>query len=121
MAAGASRKYDARASGEELCPGRAQGKFHISPPHAVDRLILPLPIPNAPAPQAAGECPRRLAMAGFVHGHVSGFLRGAQVRQDIEIVGIFESDTALLQQYGDRYNIPQAARFTSLDDMLRRT
>jgi predicted dehydrogenase len=65
--------------------------------------------------------PLKLAIAGLVHGHVSGFLRGAQARQDVEIVGVFEPDAALLRQYGQRYKIPEAALFTDLSAMLDRT
>jgi len=121
MTPAASRKYDAHASGEVLCAVTVKGKFHMSPAVTVVALLLALLIPNAAAEQAGENRPLRLAIAGLVHGHVTGFLRGAQGRQDVEIVGIFEPDTALLQQYGDRYNIPQAERFTNLDDMLRRT
>ncbi|MDQ3149575.1 MAG: gfo/Idh/MocA family oxidoreductase, partial [Chloroflexota bacterium] len=41
--------------------------------------------------------PLRLAIAGLVHGHVSGFLRTAQARQDVQIVGVFDADAALLR------------------------
>jgi scyllo-inositol 2-dehydrogenase (NADP+) len=74
-----------------------------------------------PAQQAGGDRPVRLAIAGLVHGHVSGFLRSAQGRHDVEIVGMYEPDTMLLQQYGDQFKIPAAAQFTSLDEMLDRT
>ena len=43
------------------------------------------------APQAQEPPPLRLAIAGLVHGHVSGFLRGAQGRKDVEIVGVFDA------------------------------
>ena len=79
-------------------------------------LIVPV---QAQEPKA--QAPLRLAIAGLVHGHVSGFLRGAQGRQDVEIVGIFDPDTALLQQYGQRYKISEAALFTDLGTMLDRT
>ena len=69
----------------------------------------------------AAQAPLRLAIAGLVHGHVSGFLRGAQGRRDVEIVGIFDSDKALLQQYGQRYKLPDSALFTDLAAMLDRT
>src|SRR3954452_9556405 len=93
----------------------------MSPAVTVVALVLALLIPNAAAEQATRDRPLRLAIAGLVHGHVSGFLRGAQGRQDVEIVGIFEPDTEVLQQYGGSYKIPEAARFTNLDDMLRST
>lgn len=65
--------------------------------------------------------PLRLAIAGLVHGHVSGFLKGAQGRTDVQIVGIYDPDAALLKQYGDRYKIAEAARFTELTALLERT
>jgi predicted dehydrogenase len=85
-------------------------------------LTLLLAIVTAqPLPAQPLERPLRLAIAGLVHGHVSGFLRGAQGRKDVEIVGVYDPDTALLQQYGDRYKIPAAARFTNLEQMLELT
>lgn len=71
---------------------------------------------TSPAPP-----PLKLAIAGLVHGHVSGFLRGAQGRSDVEIVGIFDSDAALLRQYGERYKLPASALFTDVATMLDRT
>ena len=81
--------------------------------------LLALLIPRVQPP--AADAPLRLAIAGLVHGHVSGFLRGAQGRSDVTIVGIYEPDAALLKQYGDRYKIPEAARFTDLTALLDRT
>ena len=43
--------------------------------------------------------PVRLAIAGLVHGHVSGFLRAAKPRKDVEIVGVFDPDAALTASY----------------------
>jgi len=83
-------------------------------------LLLALLVPP-PAQQAPVDRPLRLVIAGLVHGHVSGFLRSAQGRHDVEIVGVYEPDKTLLQRYGDQFKIPAAAQFTSLDDMLDRT
>jgi hypothetical protein len=47
--------------------------------------------------------PLRLAIAGLVHGHVDGFLRAAKNRSDVQIVAIFDPDTALQQKYAQRY------------------
>ena len=49
-----------------------------------------------------------------------GFLRSAQSRKDVEIVGVFDSDAALLRQYGQRYRIPEEALFADLSAMLHR-
>jgi predicted dehydrogenase len=64
--------------------------------------------------------PLRLAIAGLVHGHVSGFLRGAQGRKDVEIVGVFDPDEALLRRYAERHKLPDAVLFTDLAAMLDR-
>ena len=37
---------------------------------------------TAVTPSARQQGPLRLAIAGLVHGHVGGFLRGAQERRD---------------------------------------
>lgn len=63
----------------------------------------------------------RLAIAGLVHGHVAGFARLVQKRTDVQIVGIFEPDAALLRSYGDTFHVPESARFTDLGTLLDRT
>ena len=73
-----------------------------------------------PVARAQEKPPLRLVIAGLVHGHVSGFLRAAQKRTDVQIVGVFEPDAALLRSYGERYNIPEAARSTDLAGLMER-
>ena len=74
----------------------------------------------APA-QAPPGGPLKLAIAGLVHGHVSGFLKSAQARKDVQIVGIFEPDTALQQKYATQFSLDRAIFFTDLATMLDRT
>jgi predicted dehydrogenase len=74
----------------------------------------------AAAQEPAPARPLRLAIAGLVHGHVSGFLRAAQARSDIQIVGVFERDAALLKSYGERYKLGPDALFTDLAAMIER-
>src|SRR6266699_795675 len=69
---------------------------------------------------AGQNAPLRLAIAGLVHGHVTGFLRAAQARQDVQIVGVFEPDAALRQKYAERYSLPASVLFDSLAAMLDR-
>src|SRR5262245_7071795 len=76
---------------------------------------------TTPAPQAQEPRPMRLAIAGLVHGHVGSFLRAAQNRKDVEIVGVFEPDAALLKKYGADFKIPESALFTDLSAMIERT
>ena len=72
------------------------------------------------AQEAPRDAPLRLAIAGLVHGHVSGFLRAAQERRDVQIVGVFDPDAALRRSYAERYALPDAALFDSLTTMLDR-
>lgn len=62
--------------------------------------------------------PLKIAVVGVVHGHVHGFLRDAMARPDIEVVGLFEEDEALLKKYGDQYNVPVEIRYTSLEELF---
>ncbi len=64
--------------------------------------------------------PLRLAIAGLVHGHVAGFLRSAMNRQDVQIVGVFDPDAALVQSYAERFKLDDAVRFTDLAALLDR-
>jgi predicted dehydrogenase len=70
--------------------------------------------------QAAAPPPLRLAIAGLVHGHVEGFLRAAQGRADLQIVGIYEPDTSLQKSYADRFHLDGALFYTDLGAMLDR-
>ncbi len=72
------------------------------------------------AAQRPAPPPFRLAIAGLVHGHVSGFLRAAQGRGDVQIVGVFEPDAALQAAYAKRYNLDRSVFFTNLAEMLDR-
>jgi predicted dehydrogenase len=74
----------------------------------------------AAAQEPAPARPLRLAIAGLVHGHVSGFLRAAQARSDIQIVGVFERDATLLKSYGERYKLAPDALFTDLTALIDR-
>jgi scyllo-inositol 2-dehydrogenase (NADP+) len=63
----------------------------------------------------------RLAIAGLVHGHVDGFLRGATSRPDVEIVGIQDPDPALRQKYADKYKLDPAILHADLASLLERS
>jgi predicted dehydrogenase len=76
---------------------------------------------SAATPSARQPAPLRLAIAGLVHGHVGGFLRGAQGRQDVQIVGVFDPDRTLLDGYAKQYKLPDTVLFTDLAAMLSKT
>ena len=76
---------------------------------------------SAAAGAARQPAPLRLAIAGLVHGHVGGFLRGAQGRQDVQIVGVFDPNRTLLDGYAKQYKLPDSVLFTDLSTMLSKT
>jgi len=81
--------------------------------------LLAAPAP-AQSPQAPEGPPLRVAIAGLAHGHVSGFLRGARNRQDIQIAGVFDADAALGARYAKEYGFAADLMFTDLGAMLDR-
>jgi predicted dehydrogenase len=73
---------------------------------------------SSPSPDAAGAKPLRVAIAGLSHGHVSGFLRSARNRKDIQIVGLFDADPALGARYAKDSGFASGMVFTDLGKML---
>jgi predicted dehydrogenase len=67
-----------------------------------------------------GQDPVRIGVAGLSHSHVIPLLRNLD-RDDIQIVGIAESDTSLSGRYAEKYNIQRDLIFVSLDEMLEKT
>jgi predicted dehydrogenase len=68
--------------------------------------------------QAQEPPPLRLAVAGLVHGHVDSFIRAAQARKDVTLVGVFEADTRVLQKYAQLFKLSEGVLFTNLESML---
>jgi predicted dehydrogenase len=67
----------------------------------------------------AGDLPPvRLAIAGLVHGHVSGFLDALKNRDNVKLVGVFDPDPQLRKMYAQRYGLPESAFFADLETML---
>ncbi len=64
--------------------------------------------------------PIRIGVAGLSHSHVVPLLRNFD-RDDIQIVGIAERDTALSQRYVKRFGIDPVLIYESLDEMLEQT
>ena len=82
--------------------------------------LLTLPLVTLMSAQAPAP-PLKLAIAGLVHGHVSGFLRAAEGRKDIQIVGIFDPDKALHQDYAAKFKLDPSVFYSDLGTMLDRT
>jgi predicted dehydrogenase len=68
---------------------------------------------------SAAQAPVRLAIAGLNHGHVAGFLRAAAQRPgEVQIVGIYDPDAALLASYGKTFEFADGVLFNKLAAML---
>jgi predicted dehydrogenase len=73
----------------------------------------------ATAVAAQAQAPVRLAIAGLNHGHVSGFLRDAARRPgDVQIVGVYDPDGALLAAYGSANRFANNVLYIDLGKML---
>jgi len=77
-------------------------------------------IAAAPAGAQPPEAkPLRIAIAGLNHGHVWGFLRGAQSRSaDVVIVAVWDPDLALLAECAKSNHVANDRLFTDLNAML---
>jgi predicted dehydrogenase len=62
----------------------------------------------------------RIGIAGLSHSHVVPLLRNLE-RDDIKVVGIFESDRELVERYVRNFSLNREIIFSSLDEMLEKT
>ena len=67
-----------------------------------------------------GQNKVRIGIAGLSHSHVIPLLRNMD-RDNLQIVGIAESNTDLSQRYAKEFGIDQDLLFQSLDEMLEQT
>jgi scyllo-inositol 2-dehydrogenase (NADP+) len=67
------------------------------------------------------EAPLRVALAGLVHGHASGFFDQFQRRTDLRIVGIAEANHELVAQFQKKYSLEPGVFYTDLEEMLKAT
>src|SRR5712664_2607251 len=72
-------------------------------------------------PAMKEEAPLRVALAGLVHGHASGFFDQFQHRADLRVVGIAEADRQLAAQFAKRYALPPEILYSDLEEMLKAT
>ncbi len=69
----------------------------------------------------AREEPLRVALAGLVHGHASGFFDQFQRRTDLQVVGISEADRQLAAKFAKRYGLQPEIFYSDLAEMLKAT
>lgn len=78
-------------------------------------------LPRLNSTLGAQEKPLRFGLAGLVHGHASGFLRGLSNRTDVELAGVFDPDPALHKKYSAMFKLEKTPFFTDLAKMLDET
>ena len=67
------------------------------------------------------KAPLRVALAGLVHGHASGFFDQFQHREDLQVVGIAEADRQLTAQFAKSYGFAPGLFYSDLEEMLKAT
>jgi predicted dehydrogenase len=83
-------------------------------------VVAQAPTPTAARAPASTGAPVRVAIAGLVHGHVTGFMRQITDRAEMELVGVYEPDAGLRDAFRTRYGLAPDRMFASLDDLLAR-
>src|SRR6266403_5947658 len=71
-------------------------------------------------PATKEEAPLRVALAGLVHGHASGFFDQFQHRSDLQIVGIAEADRQLAAKFANSYGLAPGLFYSDLEEMLQK-
>ncbi|MGA9673116.1 MAG: Gfo/Idh/MocA family oxidoreductase, partial [Terracidiphilus sp.] len=91
--------------------------FHLS------RMLLVGLLIAAPGAQlaTAQPGPLRVAIAGLAHGHVEGFLSALPKHNDVELVGIADSDPALFAKYRNKYGLAETLFYKSEANMIEKT
>jgi len=69
----------------------------------------------------AGKLPVRVAVAGLSHDHAYGFFPSLRGRTDVELVGVVETNRALIATYTHRYQLGTNLFFASLDELFAKT
>ena len=65
--------------------------------------------------------PVRVAVVGLSHDHAYGFFPQLRGRSEVELVGVVETNRALIETYTRRFNLSSNLFFASMDDLFART
>ena len=71
-------------------------------------------------PAFAQKEPLKIGVIGLTHTHVH-WIFNSNSREEFEIVGIVEPNTAVAQQYADQYKIPKIMMFATMEEMIAAT
>ena len=70
--------------------------------------------------QAIAQAPVKVAVAGLTHGHV-GWIFNRSDKKDIELVGIYETNPELVNQFASKYKLDKKLFYSDLNKMLDET
>jgi predicted dehydrogenase len=78
------------------------------------------PSPRTQLPSYTGGAaqPLRVAIVGLEHGHVEGFLSALSRHSDVQLVGIADADSSLIEKYQRKYNLADSLFFKSEANMI---
>ena len=65
--------------------------------------------------------PIHLAVVGLVHDHAMGFFPRLQGRQDVQLVGVVETDPVLIARYSQKFGLSPNLFYPSLDALFAAT
>ena len=65
--------------------------------------------------------PVRFAMIGLVHDHAMGFFPRLANQTDLQLVGVVETNQALIQRYSRRFHLPPEIFFANMDELFAHT
>jgi glucose-fructose oxidoreductase len=62
----------------------------------------------------------RVAIVGLEHGHVEGFLSSLPSHHDVELVGVADADSSLIEKYQQRFHLDATLFYKSEANMIER-
>jgi predicted dehydrogenase len=76
------------------------------------------PRTDMPSYTAGQPIPMRVAIVGLEHGHVDGFLQSLPRHPEVQLVGIADADSNLLDKYKAKFNLDPSLLFKSEANMI---
>jgi predicted dehydrogenase len=76
------------------------------------------PRTDTPSYTGGQPIPMRVAIVGLEHGHVDGFLQGLPRHPEVQLVGIADENSALLDKYKEKFHLDASLLFKSEANMI---
>jgi predicted dehydrogenase len=76
------------------------------------------PRTDLPSYTGGNPQPMRVAIVGLEHGHVEGFLQALPRHPEVQLVGIADADSSLIDKYAQKYNLDKGLFFKSEANMI---